>query len=405
MHYYITSLHYKNNLIELSETSKKHLIVTGRNGAGKTSLLKSIRNQLNEMESYSSNFKKNEKYSELIEHLAGLSDTNPQNKALWDNLIGLLINGQMTTTSKMKRFLTLDFNVPMEDMLKKRILNNGFVLAFFDSKRTFSFEAPQGITVNEKKRFSMSEKASTHFIRYLVNLKAERAFAYQEGNMDVVQSIDIWFSNFEDNLRELFETDILELKFDRHNLAFKVILENKTMDLLHLSDGFSSIIYIISEIIMRMKNKRKHKAEGIVIIDEIETHLHVSLQKKILRFLENFFPNIQFIVSTHSPFILSSLSNAIVYDLETQQRIEDMSGFSYDSIVENYFNTDQYSDLIKLRMDEYLHLLNSPTPLTESQETYLTELTNYFKQIPDESAPELKYKFYESTSLRKSDRN
>ncbi len=56
---------------------------------------------------------------------------------------------------------------------------------------------------------------------------------------------------------------------------------------------------------MRMEKKFGHKydAEGLVLIDEIETHLHLSLQKKIMDFLCKMFPNIQFVVTTHSPFI------------------------------------------------------------------------------------------------------
>ena len=50
---------------------------------------------------------------------------------------------------------------------------------------------------------------------------------------------------------------------------------------------------------------KMYDLQGIVLIDEIETHLHVELQKKILPFLTNFFPNIQFVITTHSPFILN----------------------------------------------------------------------------------------------------
>ena len=62
----------------------------------------------------------------------------------------------------------------------------------------------------------------------------------------------------------------------------------------------------------------QYNAQGIVLIDELETHLHIELQKKILPFLTEFFPNIQFIVTTHSPYILNSISNAKAYDLEEE---------------------------------------------------------------------------------------
>ena len=54
----------------------------------------------------------------------------------------------------------------------------------------------------------------------------------------------------------------------------------------------------------------------IVLIDEIETHLHLELQKLILPMLTELFPNIQFIVSTHSPFVINSIENATIFDLE-----------------------------------------------------------------------------------------
>jgi predicted ATP-binding protein involved in virulence len=59
------------------------------------------------------------------------------------------------------------------------------------------------------------------------------------------------------------------------------------------------------------------------------------------------FPNIQFILSTHSPFVISSIKNAVVYDLENQQCLEDVSAYSYEGIVEYYFNADMYSGKIK----------------------------------------------------------
>ena len=82
---------------------------------------------------------------------------------------------------------------------------------------------------------------------------------------------------------------------------------------------------------------------GIVLIDEIETHLHLELQKKILSFLTTLFPNIQFIVSTHSPFILNSLENAVIYDLEKKMLVKDgLSDIPYDGIVEGYFGASVF---------------------------------------------------------------
>lgn len=71
---------------------------------------------------------------------------------------------------------------------------------------------------------------------------------------------------------------------------------------------------------MRMQNQIQRSFDfdlpGIVLVDEIETHLHLELQKNIMPFLTTIFPNIQFIVTSHSPFILNSIQNVVLYDLE-----------------------------------------------------------------------------------------
>ena len=78
--------------------------------------------------------------------------------------------------------------------------------------------------------------------------------------------------------------------------------------------------------IRRIKAQKTTTFRALFFIDEIEAHLHIELQKKVLPFLTASFPKVQFIVSTHSPFVLSSIENAVVYDLEKKIHIEDMSG-------------------------------------------------------------------------------
>lgn len=73
---------------------------------------------------------------------------------------------------------------------------------------------------------------------------------------------------------------------------------------------------------------------GIVLVDEIETHLHLELQKNIMPLLTAIFPNIQFIVTSHSPFILNSLKDVVIYDLEKHLLVKDgLDNVPYDGIV------------------------------------------------------------------------
>ena len=82
-----------------------------------------------------------------------------------------------------------------------------------------------------------------------------------------------------------------------------------------LSDGYRRLVNIIMDIAFRcaLLNKVKFGTEcckhthGTVIIDEIDEHLHPALQVRILKSLQRTFPKIQFIISTHSPLVMSSL--------------------------------------------------------------------------------------------------
>lgn len=92
-----------------------------------------------------------------------------------------------------------------------------------------------------------------------------------------------------------------------------------------LSSGELALISIFGEIIHQADNNKNNmpldKIKGIVLIDEIEKHLHITLQKEILPKMFALFPNVQFIVSSHSPFLNMGLAtelsgNHMIFDLD-----------------------------------------------------------------------------------------
>ena len=127
---------------------------------------------------------------------------------------------------------------------------------------------------------------------------------------------------------------------------------------------------------------------GIVMIDEIETHLHLKLQKMILSMLTTLFPNIQFIVTSHSPFVLSSLPNATAYDLEHQEPITNLTDYSYQALTEGYFGVSTDSDYARQRYRELEMLLNKES-LSDMERMTARQLVVDFKKIPEATSPEL----------------
>ena len=99
-----------------------------------------------------------------------------------------------------------------------------------------------------------------------------------------------------------------------------------------LSDGYRRLVSIVVDLAFRSAllnkviygNEAYKKTHGTVIIDEIDEHLHPALQVRILKALHETFPGIQFIVSTHSPLVMSSVETNeenVVYKLEFKDGI------------------------------------------------------------------------------------
>lgn len=97
------------------------------------------------------------------------------------------------------------------------------------------------------------------------------------------------------------------------------------MPLRLLSDGFRGIIGLIADIAYRCIKLNPHLGEnairetkGLVLVDELDLHLHPKWQKRIVYDLKKTFPGIQFIATTHSPFIIQSLKREELINLNRE---------------------------------------------------------------------------------------
>ena len=93
-----------------------------------------------------------------------------------------------------------------------------------------------------------------------------------------------------------------------------------------LSDGQRTISAMIGDLAMRCVQLNPHlgaeaaqKSSGIVLIDEIDLHLHPSWQRRIVADLKTNFPGIQFFATTHSPFIVQSIKGEYLIDLNDRE--------------------------------------------------------------------------------------
>jgi predicted ATP-binding protein involved in virulence len=110
-----------------------------------------------------------------------------------------------------------------------------------------------------------------------------------------------------------------------------------------LSDGQKVLIKVLGDLLFRCvvlnyssyHEKTFQLTEGIVLIDEIDLHLHPKWQREIIDNLRKVFPKIQFIISTHSPFVLQSLKKGeIRYIDDNKKRFDAYEGLGIEEIAE-----------------------------------------------------------------------
>jgi hypothetical protein len=127
----------------------------------------------------------------------------------------------------------------------------------------------------------------------------------------------------------------------------------------------------------------------------VETHLHLSMQKEIMPILTTVFPNIQFIVSTHSPFVLSSIRNAEAIDLEKPgNTISDLTDYSYEALAEGFFGTVSSSSDIQDRLLELERYVDADH-ISDRDKKRMNSLIADFESIPEMLAPTVVGRFNE----------
>lgn len=110
----------------------------------------------------------------------------------------------------------------------------------------------------------------------------------------------------------------------------------------YLSAGYQSLLWMTVDFAYRLALLNPglsdyHQAVGVVLIDELDMHLHPKWQWNALSALEEVFPKIQFIIATHSPIVISSLKNSQLISLDSKQNVsylEDAFAYSTTDVLE-----------------------------------------------------------------------
>lgn len=304
----------------------EHLtILTGANGAGKTTILNILSKPFGRNINFVSTPEKDKKTG-ILKYLTGRffsrkKINSPDNSNLTEPLGSISYNSSTYSISipnNISNTYSINIsNIPNINGVFISSHRNYFVYKtvthiptkalsrkdIFSSYKDFSTKKEQDIYYNP------AEVAPTLLIKEALISLATFGYGNQvvESNNEAIKL----FEGYQEILKKVLPPSLgfKSLKIEVPEVVLETESGNFSLDA--VSGGIASIIELTWQIYMYDNPQNKF----IVIMDEPENHLHPELQRTLLPNLIESFPNVQFIVATHNPFVISSVDSSQVYVL------------------------------------------------------------------------------------------
>ncbi len=134
-----------------------------------------------------------------------------------------------------------------------------------------------------------------------------------------------------------------------------------------LSDGVRCMMAMVMELAFRCYLLNPHlgksapkETNGVVLIDELDLHLHPSWQRRVANDLRRAFPNLQFVVTTHAPMVISSLNDCRIFTISDGQVFDFPNQYGRDaSYILEVMGVAKFERELKMQLEEYYRLIES----------------------------------------------
>ena len=224
---YITNIHVnelyhlKDFDIKIADANHPHLMITGKNGSGKTVLLNALVDFLNKI--------KDDRYLSCLSiddyikiNEDNMSSKNIKNKAPYqENIRSLTIQkedlyGRISLPSEEIKSIVESYNA------------NDLLLAFYSADRKVNLKEPKNpIKPEFRKNHKIQESSTDQFLFFLVDLKIQEALFRNEKQLDEANRLGRWFNNFQELMRTIFQDKQLVLIFDPRTYQFFIETNKK----------------------------------------------------------------------------------------------------------------------------------------------------------------------------------
>lgn len=197
--------------------------------------------------------------------------------------------------------------------------------------------------------------------------KMERLEWKKKGTIAEYQAVKNTIKRF---MGIMSEEKVLGVEYDGQSEELVYLTENQVLPIGNLSSGYQSLIWMVFDIAFRMALLNPDlceniaKTPGIVLIDELDMHLHPKWQWNVVEALKVTFPNVQFIAATHSPMIIASCKgeNLITIkekNLEEPLYMETPYGLEVNDILEYYQGSSALSKEIASKMQKFMQKIEN----------------------------------------------
>ena len=157
-----------------------------------------------------------------------------------------------------------------------------------------------------------------------------------------------------------------EVFYDKQNEEVLYKKDGLVQPVMQLSAGYQSLIWMVFDIAYRMavlnpaKKDRIAETRGVVLIDEIDMHLHPKWQWNVINALREVFPNVQFIAATHSPILFASAKDVWLIDVDDEEISYSYSHYGIDvnTSLSVYQGTKEVTEEVQQKVDAFYNAMD-----------------------------------------------